>query len=87
MLPVLLVLAIGCFQAPDQLSLVLCRSSGPDTDMDESFEGGSPNADQSFTGGLSTTDFEGASLEVRLSLTCTQSWVRSSGRGWQISLA
>ncbi|CAL5219904.1 g1831 [Coccomyxa viridis] len=39
------------------------RSSGPDTDMDENFESGSHAADDSFTGGLSTTDFEGASLE------------------------
>ena len=36
--------------------------------MDESIEGGSHAADQSFSGGLSTTDFEGASLEVRLAL-------------------
>ena len=47
------------------LFMVPCRSSGPDTDMDESIDGGSHAADQSFSGGLSTTDFEGASLEVR----------------------
>lgn len=54
--------------------LRLRRSSGPDTDMDESIEGGSPAADQSFSGGLSTTDFEGASLEVRLARMCMRSW-------------
>ena len=35
-----------------------------DTDMEESLEGGSHAGDQSFSGGLSTTEFEGASLEV-----------------------
>lgn len=34
--------------------------------MDESFDGGSRAADQSFSGGLSSTDFEGVSMEVRL---------------------
>ena len=48
------------------LFMAPCRSSGPDTDVDESIDGGSHAADQSFSGGLSTTDFEGASLEVCL---------------------
>ena len=43
-----------------------------DTDMEESLEGGSHAEDQSFSGGLSTTEFEGASLEVGIvrSLQC-----------------
>ena len=43
---------------------MLCRSSGGDTDIDDSFEGASRAGDQSFSGGLSTTDFEGASMEA-----------------------
>ena len=43
---------------------MLCRSSGADTDVDESFDGTSHAGDQSFSGGLSTTDFEGASMEA-----------------------
>ena len=41
-----------------------CRSSGADTDTDENFEGSSHAGEQSFNGVLSSTDFEGASLEV-----------------------
>ena len=43
---------------------MLCRSSGADTDIEDSFEGASHVGDQSFSGGLSTTDFEGASMEA-----------------------
>ena len=43
---------------------MLCRSSGADTDIEDSFEEASHAGDQSFSGGLSTTDFEGVSMEA-----------------------
>lgn len=51
-------------QASHCIVCTACRSSGADTDMDENFEGSSHAGEQSFNGGLSSTDFEGASLEV-----------------------
>ena len=54
------------------MGLMLGRSSGADTDIEDSFEGASHAGDQSFSGGLSTTDFEGASMEASQALRSSQ---------------